>query len=82
VDAIGDQVEDSSENVPNDTNEASLHYFSRVTNHYLCLASLVLLDHMLINLRVILPSIWIMIPPLEFRFLDVLIRFLHPFHLG
>jgi hypothetical protein len=38
VDAIGDEVEDSSEDVPNDTNEASLHYFSRVTNHYLRLA--------------------------------------------
>jgi hypothetical protein len=34
-DAIEDQVADSSEAVTNDTNENSLHYFSRVTNHYL-----------------------------------------------
>jgi hypothetical protein len=30
-DAIDDQVVDSSEDVPNDTNEDNLHYFSRVT---------------------------------------------------
>jgi hypothetical protein len=33
-DAIADQVEDSSDEATNDTNEASLNYFSRVTNHY------------------------------------------------
>jgi hypothetical protein len=37
-DAIDDQVVDSSEDVPNNTNEDNLHYFSRVTNHYLHLA--------------------------------------------
>jgi hypothetical protein len=30
-----DHVDDSTEEVSNDTNEDSLHYFSRVSNHYL-----------------------------------------------
>jgi len=37
-DACVDHVEDSIEDESNDTNEESLNYFSRVTNHYLRLA--------------------------------------------
>jgi len=42
VDAIGDQVEDSSEDVTNDTNEASLHYFLESLIIICALPSLVL----------------------------------------
>jgi hypothetical protein len=37
-DAVDDSPSDvASDDVSNDTNEASLHYFARVSNHYLCL---------------------------------------------